>query len=839
MKKINFLLLLFFLMVSLGFARDFTNLKPPSIAVIDFINNTGSEELGGKNLDQVVNIHGNEWGQILSQALLSALIQQNNYHYAFPAKKCAIIGEFPVSAFPLLKIIDKKYVEEALADSKYSVSDYYRKSGELFQIAELDFLVIGNIYESQLVPPNKGQKNAAETRRQNDKDGLKEKQDFLSGHIRVLNLKRGEEIFSYNFAVQRDFKDLKEIFSNLAYLIVGNILKSQKTNFQIAVSEEIFENERNTAENSLKEIPLRVFFRPKRIINQENIVEPSNDTHYIEILINPEKDAGNYNSGFLSFLPGDYELLVYHKLKDSISQYDIKLNAREYNKHIIKKEDFKTQSSTITINNVKPTDNFSLYLEEKEQSLKYFWEVSQGVSRQPKTLRFQFRAGNIENINSLGLVSINGFYDSYNNQVVIEGIIPSVYQLRILQNSRLSVSGVTGIQKYSINAVRSTEPQTINLEKERQVTLSFQKLISSAEKRVIPKVSQPTRSSKEEADDEDEDEDEDVEGDKPEEEEIYRPSFTRERESDLQKIKISFIFNPGFNYKEIKMYLDKSKNFISIKDTQKIILEESYLQSEWKKLSYEYIKYRFEVDGLQTVAGIITKKDIERDPDKIIIIDFTKVKKAEPVKSAEEESHNPSFTDAGKKGRPQNTLHSPAYQGNSLQNPAVNTISSNPGASSRNKNESSRSQKTAKYYTHHLAMGGDGGGSGYGDFVITYNIMRRKSIKFAMGLDSAFKIGGGEGWLADDFPLNLGGLLGIKFIWGPYIELMGGGLSTGVAWDMDLPGPYIGGDLYFKSFFMNLTLQLQPFTLIEYGVPGKIMFTFGYAFSGKENKLKD
>lgn len=776
MKKI--LLLIFSLFIAItAFARDYSYLNPPRIAVMDFINNTGTEQSGGEQDALILNTHNNEWGQILSQALLSVLIQANNYHYYDP-EKINKIDEFPAADFPLLKIMDKKYVEEALDSAKYSAGDYYREYKDFFPVGDLDFLVIGNVFEGA---DNK-----------------------IASTIRILNLARGEEVFTYDYAVEKDFSNVLEESSKIALNIIGDIIKNQKSRvriavpYSLAVNNQVGQKEQNL-QNGDRPFPIKLFLRPKQVINNENIIENANDTHYFEIVMDKKQQGSYFYSHLMSFLPGQYELLAYNSLKDSIRKYDITLKARDFHNQVIKEEDFRSKLSTLVINDVLPTENFTLYLSEKKQSLKYFWEIARQKNRNKKSARFLFKSGMIDNISIDGLVSINPFYDSYNNQLVIEGIIPSHYELRLVKGSKLSISGVSGIQKYSIDTVRSPGIIDVDLNRTRKYSVSYSRFSNTKE---------------------------------------------RLRESgQVQKVKVSFLLNPAFNSKTIKMYLDDSNNYLLFKDTQKVVFEELYLKSEWEKAAFDYLKYRFEMEGFQAISGKLNKLEIEENPDHIIIINFNE---KGPLKAAEQAPVGASFSKASVENSSSSSKSIYSSTGTDREVYGGQTSVQKRAALEKAPSKQRRSIKTSSELGLGFCFGA--GGRAYTDYIeknndfngfIAANINFRKTDTFAFGLESAFSFGKMNTKLEDPASgqsvegpsdINFGGKFGMRWIWGNYKDSFGMGFGLGLALDRDFPGPYLGLKAYLKSFYLSADFAVHPYAILEKGIILKPAVGFGYSF---------
>lgn len=547
MKKILLAALLLLMILPGAFAREYSYLNPPSISIMDFdVNMPGiryEDDFGEFNDKEF-------YGRLINQTLLTVLIQKNSSN-DFVVLRDDMGGllanplEFTEARyFPtLLKIYDKKYVEAALGNNNYTPADLYSKNADAFSYADLDFVVLGNVYQ------------AAEK---------------ISVNVRVLNTSRGEELFSYIGTIEQDLSNINEVCDQIAGNIITDILKNYCSQFIIKVKENI---------DADKE-PLYFCQSRQEYDNEDNTIN-YNDTF--------KKDV--YRETYYWILPGDYVFTVYSGVKKSVHEIPVAINPREIKVIEINETHFEIDTGELVISGVAPTDAYSVEIKEKVKDAEYLWEIEKGGLTTQAPINFTFKNGDFvpdrddddkddEKKKETG--DAYWVYNSFANEIVVTNLKLSQYEI-ILTPVAESVKrkGITGIVFISSREIERSDPVSVDLERDREVTVDIEDF-----------------------------------------------NIVRGGEVDAyQQTRITFLFDPAFVDENTHLFVESfgSTGYLLINEIEKLVIEDEYDQEQWEDLAgRSFYVWMTRDDDDTFYDAFISYESIVAENDRILFTEFRK-----------------------------------------------------------------------------------------------------------------------------------------------------------------------------------------------------------------------
>jgi hypothetical protein len=577
-----------------GAQQEYTFLEPPTLAVMDFeVSMTVAEK--DKDTSNAF------YGQLISQALLTVLVQQNAAEQvatprdvtkdpgvpvysggtsekstgaAFPWNKQdgAAQGVTEVRRYfpPIFKIFDKKYVELALQNNNFTARDLYTKSVGAFAFTDLDFLVLGNVYKT-VIAAGTGTTSA------------------IGFNVRVLNTKRAEELYSYSAVVDGDLRDLPIACARIAQLIMRDVLNSHCAQFVITESADVSGigltasglpgGSLSSSASLGKRFDYLLFWQSRQVRKDDATVADSDDSNKRKVS----------RETFYWALPGQYVISVYNKDTQQIKTIPFTLASGDIRHISVEKQHLESERGTITIGGVFPTDSYQFEVAPEKQREQYWWEIGAPPNRPP---RFTVEFSNGEMVDPImqwsdGLKhtddqAVKLEYRAATNEVVIRNIALAGYDVTATAQPSSGTSGITGWWRVSSRLFVRSSPLRVDLhaQKDAKVTVADFKL---QEKKVL---------------------------DAP------------------RKTKVSFLFNPGFGsqaWLEIDDMLNN--NWLWWRDKEKITIESEYSQADWDALpdvSYTFYYPNSVFGGVEglTFTRWFTKSELEPSRDTVVIIDL-------------------------------------------------------------------------------------------------------------------------------------------------------------------------------------------------------------------------
>jgi hypothetical protein len=436
-------------------AKEYSYLAPPTISVMDFEVNI--EEFAVN--DTVLN--RNYYGELINHALVTVLIRKNastgieiELAKYFPPEKLAsvlpvdrkgavVLSESNMARYfpPLLKIYDKKYVEKALEENNYGVPDLYTKSPEAFDFTALDFVVLGNVFETVRERP------------------------YIGLNVRLLNTYRAEELYSYTGFIRRDLSNLYEVCEDIAERIIIDILKNYCSQLIVKETDTVPE-----------ETPYTLFLQSRQEKDNVNSIITTNDTYKKDI----SRDT------FYWILPGDYILTLYNEVSKAVREIPVTIGPREIKLVSLVAEHFEVERGSLTIGGIFPVDAYSFQLTEKQKDAEYIWEIGKDLGSILQDIRFTFRGGEFDSASE----AEDGPTWSYNparNEILVEDMMISRYDVRMTPVAEsVSKESITGIVRLSSRAIETSEPVLIDLETEKDTVLDVADFGMAAVEGVTP-----------------------------------------------------------------------------------------------------------------------------------------------------------------------------------------------------------------------------------------------------------------------------------------------------------------------------------------------------------------
>jgi hypothetical protein len=581
-------------------AQAYTFLNPPTLAVMDFeVSMSAADKEASKSY----------YGQLISQAILSVLVQQNASDVvstprevekvpgtpvyspgaeARPSTGFALFGPskeeraaeaargqdiryyFP----PIFKIFDKKYVELALQNGNFTTRDLYTKAAGAFGFTDLDFLVLGNVYETK-----------AGTR------------DAVGFNVRVLNTKRAEELYSYAAVVDRDLHDLPVACATISQMIMRDILNSHCAQFVITKAADV--NGLNTpfanvpSQNTQGDAPnYRLFWQSRQVEKDDNTVADSGDSDKREV----KEDL------FYWALPGQYVISLYNIDTQQVRTIPFTLAAGDIKHVAIQRPHLEAEKGSITIGGIFPTDSYKFVIAEEKRTEQYWWEIGQKPrGGKPITVKFENgekpevtfgdekKAAAAADVQMADARSPSAEYRAATNEIVVRNVMLSAYSITANSQPPAGASDVTGSWRVSTRLAVQSKPLPIDLRAQKDMRLMVADF-GLQEKKAL---------------------------DMP------------------RKTKVTFFFNPGFGFWNY-LTIDDQVNVDSLwwRDKTKVTIESEYSPADWDALPD--VIYTFEpfatFNGVEVTVPISLKKaDLEPFRDTVIIIDL--FAEAEKVKA--------------------------------------------------------------------------------------------------------------------------------------------------------------------------------------------------------------
>ncbi len=438
MKKCLIVLLLLALQATTIGAKEYSYLTPPTLSVMDFEVTIQKKILIVEKGKEPVVVDEEHLGELINHTLVTVLIQKNASNTIdikedrkFPRylKGIEQARYFP----PLLKIYDKKYVELALQQNNFRLQDLYDKNAEAFNFADLDFVVLGNVFEEK------------------DRYGL---------NVRVLNTYRGEELYSYARFISKDLSDIHEACSDVAENIIIDILKNYCCQFMVKRTEEVLDKT-DAEEADPKDFLL--FCQSKQEIDNENLAIPSNDT-YKKLI---------YSDLYYWILPGDYIVTVYGRENKSIREIEFTINPREIKLIPLEKEHFEEERGSIVIGGVFPVDSFTFHIEEKPKDAEYIWEVGREYEQIQRKYENTFKEGKFDPAPDQEQFA-SWSYQAATNEIIIKNVGLAKYEVKVTPVAEaISKDSITGIVKLSSRQIETSKPIEVDLKAEKHVVINI------------------------------------------------------------------------------------------------------------------------------------------------------------------------------------------------------------------------------------------------------------------------------------------------------------------------------------------------------------------------------
>jgi hypothetical protein len=505
-------------------AQDFTYLVPPTVAVADFeVSMSAPERQASKQF----------YGQLISQALMTVLVQQNAANAVYAPKDGRVITGAPVydpgmttvnarlfvmdnaseraSAdaidraaeayarasddssrnramddavkaaaaaaahstaleeiarigdrqvarlyFPsIFKIYDKKYVESALQNGSFTVRDLYTKSVGAFNFTDLNFLVLGNVYETKF--------------RENDAIGI---------NVRVLNTRRAEEVYSYAAVVERDLHDLPIACAQICQRIMTDLLNSSCAQFTISESAEVSGTApTDTQIGGTQAAPngpaydYRLFWQPRQVKQNDATVADSDDSDKREVRKNV----------FYWVLPGQYVISVYNRKTQQIKTVPFTIGAGDIRNVVIEKQHLDTPKGTITIGGIAPTTSYVIVATPKKQREQYWWEIfDPAMPQDPFTVTFadgeisKDKQDNATRKADAGKSDkVLAEYRPATQDILISNVPLAAYDVVVTRNPPEGLSGITGVWYTSTKLTLTSKPLSVTVREPKDVKLQI------------------------------------------------------------------------------------------------------------------------------------------------------------------------------------------------------------------------------------------------------------------------------------------------------------------------------------------------------------------------------
>lgn len=552
-------------------AQGVSFLKPPSIAVMDF----------EVSMSVIKDLDRSHYGQLVSQALLSVLVQQNASERVLvpsgtPAGSLArfvdpgqpVYPEAPVARGqaadpgvvrqyfpPIFKIYDKKYVELALQQNAYQAKDLYSMNASAYAFSQLDFLVLGNVYET--VYP--GTRNAA-----------------IGFNVRVLNTRRAEELYSYTAIVDDRLGDLPAACSRIARLIMRDILDNHCAQFKVSQGPELRaimsgQVPEGAAAAAGQIYEYLLFWQPRQVVRDDATVGDSGDAHKRPVA----EDV------FYWALPGQYTLSVYNRREQQLKAIPFSLSTGEIHHLVLTEDHLRVDNGSVTIGGVLPSDSYTFEFRPQAQQERYRWEIDTEV-RLPDAFTVRFADG--KPVVSEGQPAVKVDYRPASSELVIREVSPAGYQVVATADPPSSAGSVTGWWVVSSQLSTTSQPMTLDLRAKKDMVVPIADFKLQARKALVsPRLN-----------------------------------------------KVTFLLKQGFG-SSARLYISDSVNWSILRwsDKEKVTITSEYSQADWDSLPV--VTYSFQL-GYKPAGGkgIVTftysrtfrKTELEPSRDTIVVLDL-------------------------------------------------------------------------------------------------------------------------------------------------------------------------------------------------------------------------
>lgn len=502
MKRYIIVLIFLFLAAALLPAKEYSYLTPPTISVMDFEVNIEEPLVEG---NEGVPVDKGYYGELINHALVTVLIKKNNDYTLLiprdplygavsqipgdPNRKTSGEGAFPQREAkyfpPLLKIYDKKYVETALAENNYTVADLYNKAPDAFNFPDLDFVVLGNVFDYG-----------------NNQLGI---------NVRVLNTYRGEELFSYTQTIQKNMQDLYLSCDRIARGIISDILKNYCSQFIVKHPTKdwlgVMEYDDPALAKKVKGSEATRRERDRDAGAQEEMkgsaIPKTEDKWYVFCQSRQEKDnTGNiisYNDTYKKriepgryywILPGTYVITVYNTVNQAVHEINFTVNPREIYPIQLEEEHFETEAGSITIRDMPPTVSYTVTVEEAaNRDPKYIWEIGDydRLRAEGNKTEVDFIEGKVTLLDEAkdiedeeeaeekeGIIepAIWGDYNAARNELAVTNLPLTQYKVTLKSNPTRGGEYINGILHFRTNGIKSYETK-VDLREEREIVLDF------------------------------------------------------------------------------------------------------------------------------------------------------------------------------------------------------------------------------------------------------------------------------------------------------------------------------------------------------------------------------
>jgi hypothetical protein len=443
--------------VAAAWARDYTYLEPPTLAVMDFEVSMSQTQI---NMIQQGIIQQNRayYGELVSEALLSVLVQQNaasvvvaptyvtakgapNYPLFRPGDPvytpaAPIASAEPMALLklkqeartdqkagqqwryyvpPIFKIFDKKYVEAALQNNNFTTKDLYTKAATAFAFPDLDYVVLGNVYETTY----------------RGKTGAKDADVPAIGiNVRVLNTKRAEELYAYTAVVDADLHDLPAACSQICCAFMLDILNSHCAQFMVTkgtsfTSAAVTDNDEDKYKHTL-------FWQPQQVRQDDATLAASDHSNKREIA----------EDQYYWILPGQFIVSLYSEEHPQLREIPFSIANQEIKVVPYEKQHFDVQTGAVTIGGVAPTASYTVAIKPDAYHAQYWWEIFYPPQRSGSlTVSFDNGEASVE-------PKAKGYAAEYRpatQELVISNVAFGSYSIQVTRNAPKGMSDIDGL----------------------------------------------------------------------------------------------------------------------------------------------------------------------------------------------------------------------------------------------------------------------------------------------------------------------------------------------------------------------------------------------------------
>ncbi|MBU0928154.1 MAG: hypothetical protein KKA67_10420 [Spirochaetes bacterium] len=604
-------------------AQGFSFLRPPTVAVMDF----------EVSMLEVKDVNKEFYGQLVSQAIVSALVQQNaakqvlvppetigqpgSLSYPDPPvarKSVAAVGSYRNYFPPIFKIFDKKYVELALQENAFASKDLYAKSAGAYAFAELDFLILGNVYATSSPTSEAG---------------------AIGLNVRVLNTKRAEELYSYTAVVDDELRELPAASARIAQLIMRDILNNHCAQFKVSESAELSgaaqdADGRPIAARTVTDDYL-LFWQSRQVVADDATVIDSNDTHKRLI----ERDS------FYWALPGQYVVSVYRKDVQQLKAIPFTLTAGEIRHVTVEPSHLVSQDGTVTIGGILPSDAYTFDFVPQGQSERYWWEIDR-AQRLPPSFKVIFEDGAIK---TKGEQEVAVEYRPSTSEIIMRGVKPARYQVTATAQPPSGSGSITGWWVVSSQLSTTSAPLPLDLRNAKETRINIADFRLQVKKALVaPRTN-----------------------------------------------KITFLMEPGFSATSFLVIDDRiNRSLLYWEAKEKVTVSSEYSQADWD--SYPEVTYSFLVsypaprsapggERYLSFSRSFRKADLEPSRDTVVVLDLEAIRRSQEEEAlAAAKAAAAAAPLVAARGEATQAAAAPAAAPASSQPPAQSVAGTKPGA---------------------------------------------------------------------------------------------------------------------------------------------------------------